>query len=85
MPRRRTARALQPAPGERKRRREALRDVAYAVTELCMAQSELAAVPVDAPRFQRDVALLEPLARFALVRRFMDEVLKRYAWSSRDA
>lgn len=82
-PKRRTRRALKPPASEPARRGDALRDISHAIGELELARDELANISLTLTRFDRDAALVEPLARVSLVQRFCAEILRRYDWSSR--
>lgn len=68
-------------PFEVGRRADAIRDLAHAVQELTEARDEMAAIPTDLRKLDRDRALADPLSRVDLVRRFCVEVLDRYRWS----
>lgn len=61
--------------------REQVTDVGMAIRELQAAQVEIAEVPEHLIRWQRRDAMLEPMSRLQLVRKFIDGVLKRNGYS----
>lgn len=54
----------------------AVKNLDHAIGEMQAARDELAAVPPGAYRYQREKALVEPMARLRLVVRYLEEVIE---------
>lgn len=74
-----------PAPQHRRRdtgrssvRREQLADIDMALRELERARNELANVPEGGPASARKAAMMEPISRLDLVRRFCASLIERH-------
>lgn len=60
--------------------REQVVNLDHAVRELAAVRREMAELPDQLTKHEREVRLLEPMSRVALVVRFLDEILRRNGW-----
>lgn len=71
------------ARAARGREREQIVNLDHALREMAIVRQELAALPEGLTKHQREVKLLEPMSRLAMVVRFLDEILNRNGWARR--